>query len=359
MGRKTEFEKAANRDERLNRNTIISEMLNKADIGTDEMAEVIGITDRSVRDILNKLCDKYKELNIQDFKLGKSYKFKAAWNGLLTTLLVVTNLPQYDKRKNQYSLEGHLDHLEELIKAIDENLNEIDQGIVKTHSTYQQAELELKLYDSLLHRIGRITNQVGMMPPSLRFQTLAGINQVLEHVPSHIAHKHSSYLIENHLYKKHTKETNEINETAFQEDLEEYLVTLLSLRLQGQKGIEETHNIEVVGSTLLEQLVLGNLSGIEAEGIDALVTKTRDDLLEQPKIKETLQKVSAVLDQENKVDQLVLHWIEELLLILATTAGNKNGNKEIGKELVRQVVTEEVYRHLNEFIKSDDEESPS
>lgn len=290
---------------------------------------------------------------MENFKEGRSYKFKAPWNGLLTTLVEVAGLPQYDKRKDQHSLEGHLEHLNVLIKGIDIYLEKADQAFVKSHGTYQQAELELKLFDSVLHRIGRVANQVGMMPPSLRFQTLAGINQALEIVPSHIAHKHSSYMIEKHLNEREAKEgdASSVYETSFQEDLEEYLVSLLHKRLQGQEGIEESYNMLVTGSTLLEQLVLGNLSGMEAKGVEALVKQTRENLLEQPEIKQTLQKVAAVLDQENTTDQVVLSWLEELMLILATTVGNKDGNKELGKELVRQVVTEQVYRQLQEFTK--------
>jgi arsenate reductase-like glutaredoxin family protein len=338
MGRKNGFEKAAKKDEELNKDQIINERLNQEDIGTEEIAAMVGITDRSVRDILKKLCNKYEELNLQDFKEGRPYKFKASWNGLLTTLIEVAGLPQYDNRKDQSSLEGHTEHLNVLITGINTYLNDIDRKLVKSHSTYQQAELELKLYDSLLHRIGNVVNQVGMMPSFLRFQTLAGINEALEYVPSQMAHVHSRYLLQKQLYKKDAEESNEINTTSFREDLEAYLVSLLNLRLQGQDGIDESFKIEVVGSTLLEQLVLGDLTAVQSNGIETLVTKTREDILEQSEIKQTLQKVKTVLDSDEVVDQVVLNWIEKILLLLAMSDGSNNKSKEIGKELVRQSV---------------------
>jgi len=352
MGREIDYKKGAEKDRILNRD-IIREKLNREDISSEEIAVILGMTDRSVRNILKKLCEHNERLNLEDFKEGKFYNLKASWNGILTTLLEVAGMPQYDKRKDQHTLGGHLEHLEILLEGIEKYLTKTDQALVKSHGTYQQAMLERKLYESILHRLGNISNQVGMMPSSLRFQTLAGINQLLEKVPSHMAQKNAAYMIEKALYQRQAKEDDEdsVNETSFKEDIEDYLVSLLRLRLQGKEGLEESWNIETVGSTMLEQLILGNLTGIEAKGVDELVTKSRQVLLEQPEIKDTLEKVATVLDPEKPLEKMILNWIKETLLLVTITVSNKDRNKELGKELVRQAVTDQVYRNLQEFNK--------
>ena len=46
---------------------------------------------------------------------------------------------------------------------------------------------------------------------------------------------------------------------------------------------------------------------------------------------------------------MVLHWIEQTLLLVALGSSNEEKNRALGKELLRQMVTEEVYRNLQEF----------
>lgn len=350
VGRKTKYNEAVE-NEKFDRTKIIQDKLNKEDIGTKELAVVTGMEERSVRNILNKLCENHPQLKLENFKDGKAYKFKANWNGLLTTLCEVASLPQYDGRKEQHSLEGYLDHIDVLMQGIDTYLTSLDQAFIKSHGSYQQAILEKKLYESLLYRIGSIVNQVGMMPATLRFQTLAGLNKKLEPVTTHLAQRHSKCLIDKHLYKKAAlnENPNAINDTSFQEDLEEYLVSLLHLRMQGKDGIDETYNMEVVGATLLEQLVLGNLTDGNIDGVEELITSTKQDLLQSSLIKPTFEKVKGVLDEKNPVEQMVLNWIEQTLLLVALGNSNEEKNRALGKELLRQMVTEEVYRNLQEF----------
>ncbi len=349
MGRTPGYNKEIEKEKRLDRNTIIQEMLNKEDIGTKELAIIASVDERSIRNILSKLCEQHDLLAIEDFKDGKSYKFKASWNGLLATLIQLADHSQYDNRKEQYTLDGYFEYINALTRSIDLYLNDMDQAMVKTHGTYSQAVLEQQLYEQVIQQLGSITNQISMMPASLRFQTLAGVHELLKPISSHMAQKHSGYLIEKSIYKQ--KESASMNETSFQEGLEEYLVSLLCVKMMGQNGIEEPYNMEVAGSTLLEQFVLGNLSGAEIKGMETLINRTREDMLEMTTIKPILEKVMAVLDEENQMEKLVGHWIEETLLLLTYTINNKDGNKLLGKELVRQMVTKEVYRNLQEFTR--------
>lgn len=354
MGRKSDYKKEVLKDKKLDRTTIIKEKLNKEDISTEEMAVVIGITGRSLRDNIWKLCHNHKEtIKTDDFKKGKAYVFQASWNGILTTLISVAGLPQYDNRREQHTLEGYLEHLKILMTGIDEYATEEDQAIIKTHSTYQQATLEEKLYESVLNRIGSISNNLGLMPSSLRFQTLAGINKTLELVPSNLAQKNASYIVQQALYKKYAKNDDEksVNLTSFKEDLEEYLVSLLKMRIEGKEGFNETLNMEVVGNTILEQMILGNITDTEHEGIMDTIIKGREEMLDQSQIKETLEKVASVLDPENSLESIILDWIKHTVLLFTSTIANSKTNKDLGKELMRQVVTEEVYRNLQEFNK--------
>lgn len=357
MAREVDYSKQIEKEKSLTKENVMKK-LNREDISTEEMAVLLDgpeytFTDRTVRNYLVKLCERYKELNIEDFKEGRSYKLKASWNGILAVLLRITSLPPYDGRTDKMTLEDYLRNLDIIIASIDKEdrlsdtnvyLSDSDKKLVKSHSTYQQALLEKNMYESVLNLLNRIFYQLSIMPSNLRFQTLAGLYEDLENVPINLAQKHASYLIERSEYKKESKvyDENSVNDTSFKDNLEAYLVSLLALRLQGKEGYIQSMNIEVAGSTLLEQLILGRMTTTEHDGLMKIANKTRKDLLEQTQVKETFDKVSAVLDPEIPLERNLLTWIEETLLMFTFKSNNEDTNYELALELMRQAVTGHV-----------------
>lgn len=344
MARKTEYDKAVNKEEKLNKGTILRENLNKEDIGTAEMAVVVGVDDRSVRNMIIKLCEEHKELNLESFKAGKSYKFKAVWNGLLATILMISS----DGRREQSSLESYLEDLDLLKNGVETYLDSNDQAIVKSHSTYMQAELEEDLYDAISKQLGQLANQIGMMPSSMKFQTLAGVHELLKPIPSHMAQSHASYVLETLLYKHEMKEKDNasINETSFKEGLKEYLVSLLALRMQGEDKVEESYSMDMVGSTLTEMFMLGQLTDTEKDGIASVVQGNNEKIFETDRIKPILEKVQNVLDSGDPIEQMVLEWIKKTLVLISVSSTNQDVNKDIGREILRQSVVSQVQQIL-------------
>lgn len=325
--------------------------LNKEDMSSEEMAEILKISDRTVKNTLRKLCEDNEGIDMDDFKEGKNYRFKASWNGILIVLLQVSDLPRYDKRKSQYTLEGYVQHMEIMLKNVEEYLTPLDQALVKSHSSYQQAILEKDLYEVLMHRIGSISTQVGLMPASLRFQALAGIMESIENVPSYLAQKNARYTIKKAQYKNHVQKDkkNLIDEPLFKEDIEEYLISLLKLRLHGEEGIQESYKVEVAGATMLEQLILGELTDAEDEGVKKIVGESREYLLHQPEVKDVLERVASVLNLEKPLDRLLQGWIEETVLLIGVRMNHKKADIELGGELVRRAVTNQVQADLKKF----------
>lgn len=352
MGQKSNYDGKVKREKELNKEKIISNKLNQQDIGTEELGVVVGVTDRDVRLLIKKLCEKHPDiLKQQDFKDGERYSFKAAWNGILTVLLSVAGLPQYDNRKVQNTLEGYLEFVETLIDGIDQYTTEYDKKMIKEHSTYQQAILEKKLYDSTIERLGMIVNQLGMLPASLRFQTLARINTQLKSIPSNIAQSHAAYMIERSMNKR--KANDDEKETSFKENLEEYLVSLLKIKMQGKQEIQQYIKNDVLGRALLKQYVLGNFNDFKVKGLEEIVNNTRKKLLEQQEIKEIMDKITNVLNKDKPMEQMMLNWIEKTLVLFELTAIDGDKDKDLGKELLRRSVTEEVFRSLQEFNKQE------
>ncbi|AWI03110.1 hypothetical protein [Clostridium drakei] len=342
--------------ENLSREKIISDSLNKQDIGTEELAVVLGVTDRSIRNMLKKLCNRYPDsIEEKDFKDGKVYSFKASWNGILAALLTATDLAKYDSRREQNTLIGYLDFVETLIDGIDQYIVEQDKTIIKGHSTYQQAVLEKDLYDCIIKRLGSIVNQLGMLPASLRFQTLAGINEILKSVPVHLAQQHAAYATERYIHK--AKVSDDEKERLFKEDLEEYLVSVLKLKMQGKSINKELVEDNILVKALLKQYILGNLKDPKLKGIEELISKGRRNILEQQELKEVMDKVANVLNKDKPIEQMMLNWIEQTLVLFELAVTNGDKDKELGKELLRQSVTEEAFRTLENFNKTDDENS--
>lgn len=351
MARESDYQKAA-QDDLLSREDIIQTKLNQSDIGTKELAFVLQMDERSVRNFVKKLCVIHPEINKDSLKEGKRYRFKAEWNGLLATLGMLSELPDYDKRKESATLEGLLNKNESLMQAIDEYLDKSDQKLIKTHVTYQEAVLETKLYQLLEDKFTSILNRISMMPSSLRIQKLLAIYRSTKYMDLELTFDYVDYIHSEFVYQKYIEENypEEINATSFKESLEDYLVALLSLRLKGVEGVEESIDIEIVGSTLHEKMVLGRISPEDSAELIELIAGTKSDILADSNIAPTLEKLSNVLDKENPLENMLLQRLEQTILLSSFDQLKKNENFALRQEVGSRILNSETIKGLSDLV---------
>lgn len=354
MGIESDYAKQIEQDKQFDRDFILKEKLNKEDISTIQMATLFRVDARTIRNRLEKLCDIFEdELSIDDFRDGKKYSFKPTWNGILAVLLSVTDTPEFDKRKTQHTLEGYYNFLQILMDSVTNFLGDVDRRVVMSHGTYVQAMLEKEYYEKMITRLETVIDELGMMPASLKLQTMAGLYDTLGYIHAYLAKASSIYELEKIDYMNYNLEgdSSSVSPTSFKEDLGEYLVTLLSLRLQGEEDLLKSLNLKAVGSTLTENLLLmGNVVGDKnVKGLNSLMYDTVEDIAECTEVKQILERIAGVLDLENDMEQNVYHWIQQYIIDLSTKNKIVGDSHDISKELIRKAVTKEMVQGLRDF----------
>lgn len=351
MGRQSDYSRIFEQSE--TREFILDKKLNAISLKTEDLAKILKVDPRTVRNYIARICEVHS-FSLDDFKDERGYTFPPKWHGLLLVILQLRLLAQDYGKSEQHTLEQYLDILYTLVSNVDKFLPDSDQKLVKNHFTYQRALLEEKLYDTITTRLGEIVNVLGLMPPFLRFQILLGINRKLTGVPSELAQRYSTYLVQRALHGMGSSEGGEISESSFVDDLEEYLVSLIKLRMRGEENVEDLDGVSELppqnslSRVILEQMVLGNLTADEHQGLNDIAMKTREQLLEQPEVKETFDKILGVLDQNNPIDMQVMSHIKRTILLMELSGSNSD-NQRLGAELMRRVVTEQAMRDLQEF----------
>lgn len=348
MGRKSDYDRLDHIKKDLNKEDLIKNALNHSPIGTKEMSIILGYSERSVSDMLKKLCE-HSDLNIEDFREGKNYRFKPEWNGILTTLLSMMSLPGFDKRFAPHSVIEIYDKSSILLEGVDAYLSLEDQKIVKDSVCYKELQIDSNLYSILTKRFSSILSSLAILPKHLRTQTLVGFNKILEPVPSQLNERYVSYLMNEDLRKNRLKSREMEGETQLIENsVEELLSSMLKLRLKNQAFPEKPNPNKDIVETLLGKGLIDELTTAEMEGFDDLINKSREELLELKDLKEALNKVKNVLDANKPYENLVIQWIENLLLSFSLIFTSSSENQDIADEFLRQALTREALRSLIE-----------
>ncbi len=346
MGRKSDYERMDHNKIELNKEDLIKNKLNQTPIGTKEMALILEYNERSVGDMLKKLCEQ-SNLNIDDFREGKNYRFKPEWNGILTILLSMTTLPGFDKRFAPHSIIEIYDKSRVLLEGVDTFLSLEDQKIVKDSVCYKELQVESNLYSILTKRFASILSSLAILPKQLRTQTLVGFSKTIEPVSAQLNEKYVSYLMTEDIKKKRSEKQETEREQLLNENtVEELLDSILKLRLKNQKLPEKTDQDKDLVEALLEKGLVDDLTAAEKEGFDDLINKSREELLEMNDLKEALNKVKNVLDASKPYENLVIQWIENLLITFSFTLNSSSENQDIADEFLRQAITREALRFV-------------
>lgn len=351
MGREADYKQQIEKDTRIEGKTIVIEKLNKEDITSQELAAIISMTDRSVRNIIQKFCDSNEEFNIDDFKEKGTFNLKSNWNGIFTVLMEMTRLPQYDKRQKQHTLEEEMDLNEVLLKGIEYYLSDEDKFLIKNQIIYKETALLNDLYDSLFERIGLMASVLSMMPIHLRMTTLAGFNEVLKNYPQFLTQKSVAFMIGLSQGKEQREELAQGKEVEidFDNSLESYLIKILKMKMQGKDIKEEFSQVyseEEMKEALFKEFVMDNLTPVEIEGLRELIEKARNDIKAVPQFEKTMDKVKGALDPEDYYDMMILRWIEGTMIQLNYAMTEADGNKSLGREIVRESKYGEAIRNL-------------
>lgn len=351
MGRESDYKQQIENDKKNVKETLIEEKLNQEDITSSDLAKIIGMSDRSVRNMIEKFCKSNEEFSIDDFKEKGAFNFKSNWNGIFTVLMEMTQLPQYDKRQTQWTLEEEMDLNEVLLNGIENYLSDEDKFLIKNQIIYRETTLLNDLYDSLFERIGLMASVLSMMPIHLRMTTLAGFNEVLKNYPQFLTQKSVAFMIGLSQGKKQREELAQGKEVEinFDNSLESYLKKILKMKMQGKDIKDELspmHSEEEMKEALFKEFVMDNLTPVEIEGLRELIEKARNDIKAVPQFEKTMDKVKGALDPEDHYDMMILRWIEGTMIQLNYAMTEADGNKSLGREIVRESKFGEAIRNL-------------
>lgn len=345
LGRKSDYTRLKKKDT-VGKEARIKNKLNKESIRSSDLATILGYDIRSVSSKLNKFCEA-NELDPLRFKKGKNYEFDQEWNGILTTLLSLVDLPKYDKRFTQNSLIETYDHSRILLENIDKYLSDEDQKLVKSHLCYTETLLERQLYDMFMDKVTGIICSLGFLPHHLQTQTIIEFTKILDPVPHQLSEKYVAYLMNNAKKKEKNEDINSENEIKITEDsLEDYLISILKARLNNQEIPEKTYTDEEYAKLLFEQLFLNDMQVYGNDALNDFVKEAREKHLERKEINDTLMRVKAVLDEDKAYDELVGKWVENMLISVSTVKSVSDENKDLGEEILRQIITNEGLRLL-------------
>lgn len=320
---------------------IIDQMLNQTSISTKELSKILGASERSVRDIIAKFCDLHPQFKIDDFKNDKdSYEFKKEWNGILCALLSISSLSDYDKRRKKNMVENEITKLEELMKSIDSYMVGADRKFALIDSTCVQAKLELNLYDRIFELISLITIGMSKMAPFLRFQCLLSFYETLKVLPNFVSESIAFYESQLNDYKDTAKKDwpDEIGALSFCEDIHDYLLKVLRVKMDGREIEEKIYEFEVVGRSLRELQLLACFNPVEYNAMNEIMTKPKERVLEEHDLTHTMEKIKNVLDLTNQQEAAVFEWCEKVLLQQAFQREHLTDNVHIGRELLRDIL---------------------
>lgn len=343
MGRESDYEKQKKIDN-ISKEEIKENYLNLKTIGTVEIAKLFGCDARTISDLLKKFCDQ-NNFNIVDFKEGKNYQFKAEWNGILTLLLLMQRLPDFDKRFQSQALLEFYDQSKVLLEGIDKYLTPQDQKFVKEDVCYKELQVKSKLVHLLTRQVTAVIVSLGMLPDTLLTETLIYFNEALETIPTQINQKYVHWLMNTKESEKkiEREKGKEFIDNASTKDI---LISMLKLKMNNQEIPEQTYSPQDINDTMFKTAMIYSNLTFGEERIDKIIEENREEYLEIKDIKNVLEKVENVLDLNNYWENIVLSWIKNILRTVAVTKTLTEENIDLGKELLRQVMANEGLKFL-------------
>lgn len=328
----------------LSREEIITQKLHKEALTSDDVIKLLFLSKDKFRPWIDRMCELYPDIDKNQFKEGKNFKFPPHLHSIFLVLL--GNMDRHpDFIRNTVEAKNHswderIKYYKELKDSMQKFMTEEEIYEIKFRFPYIRSELEELLADSIRKNFSSISGLIQEMPDDLRFQILASINNTMEQTILSLSAELANYdnvnkwegkdLSEEQQHQMHMEYSSfdsmcalhlkslleykdeiqeEADKIAAKQEAEKYL-DLISCKFDS----DEEH---AAINALFDRLVIEPWRNEINNEIKESIASARKAILSEPSNAELIKRVLQALDgvDQNKVD-IIRKTMEKTLISL-------------------------------------------
>ncbi|NMM65242.1 hypothetical protein HBE96_21905 [Clostridium sp. P21] len=291
--------------------------INKEDLSGSDVKKILDFSDDFFNDSIIRFREIFKKkLSGYSFKKENSnrYDLKKEWNGLFLALLQSLQYhPNYNRHKDKkhYSFEGLYQYNQKLVEGVNKYLDNDLKEFIKWHPAYKAVQEQVSLFQDLENNLEEIIFYINTMPDIAKVEGLIELNKYLGSIKAHIIYCYTDYLTRNSIHENNiSKEKSAIKNIAFSQNLEGLLLEILVKLIGKEITIEDLNNTKE--GNLISNDILTDLDYISKLKLEYLEVKEK--IKNSSENKKIIQKVKAVLDENNQNEKLLIMWLEQALV---------------------------------------------
>lgn len=301
---------------------ILQEKLHLETLTGTDVKKLLSLDKDAFEAWMQRMCELYTNLNADNFKEGKYFKFRPDWHTLFLVIFgAIADHPEYnrDTIKQNVTMDGISSYYKKLKDNMNKYMNEEEKLAIKASPSYIRSEIETLLVDEINGKLARISAAIQIMPEDLRFRVLAGANEAMETWNLHLAHMIANNQIKRVMDERGLDDETKHEMRTYHQSFDRMLIERLKWAVECQKDTMPTDSEEelyIINALSKELLVDPWRMSADTE-MRNLIEETKKKILKEPSNVTIVEKVLHSLEGlDDARVQIIRNTMEQALITL-------------------------------------------
>lgn len=316
-------------------------------------------TEKTIKNYIKRICENSGgALSEKDFKKDpnnskSAYVIKIEWQKLLFSFMKSN---YFEGRKNEQKLSTREKLYRQLLKNIDEILDDVDTNLIKKNAAYANAKLEVELTERINKIMQSILRTLYHLDPCIRYTLMNEFLSTLTSIDKNIGlidcRLESMKLVYNQCEQDIQKHEDCEKWLFTARELDEYMLALLACRVHGKDTDDEGDEYIIREATIMFIREMFGIQILPVTKIGEIIQQADHAIENDLRYNEIKKKADELLNKDEPYEFFIYRTLLSMVRVLYLRPFVSDDEYKMMSRFVETVVADDKYSLLTKLLSA-------